>query len=229
MTEDPSGSGSLDARQAGVAAVPSTSAQRARYNRVLETATRFLSAGGEDNLQMKELAKSAEISLTALYRYFPSKDHVLLAVSLARYERALQLIQQEAHREGTARELVTDHLLREFHAQQRDRNLTAALTRALAGVNGSQGPIIQQIADLHLRILSHVAEADPGLSEDQLHVLPMIVDIFSAALRRWLADSSTDAEVRYRIRVGCHLLDLNSSVLAAEMVAATEPSQVGSP
>jgi TetR/AcrR family transcriptional regulator, cholesterol catabolism regulator len=37
---------------------------------------------------MKDLAQRAGLSLATLYRYFPSKDYVLLAVSLARYQEA---------------------------------------------------------------------------------------------------------------------------------------------
>ena len=36
---------------------------------------------------MKELSQRADVSLATLYRYFPAKDHVLLAITLSRYER----------------------------------------------------------------------------------------------------------------------------------------------
>src|SRR5215469_14352960 len=64
------------ARQAESSAVPTTAAQRARYERVLHAGTAILTAGGEDALQMKELAQRASVSLDTLYRYFPSKEHV---------------------------------------------------------------------------------------------------------------------------------------------------------
>jgi AcrR family transcriptional regulator len=53
-------------------AVPSTPAQHGRRDRILETATAMLSAGGEDALQMKELSQRADVSLATLYRYFPA-------------------------------------------------------------------------------------------------------------------------------------------------------------
>src|ERR1700678_1616597 len=97
-------------------ATPSTPAQRERYDRVLTTAAAILSAGGEEALQMKDLAQRADVSLATLYRYFPAKDHVLLAISASRYENALRRVTGERPRGATVQERVTNHLLREFRA-----------------------------------------------------------------------------------------------------------------
>ena len=118
-------------RQAMTPATPSTPAQHDRYQRMLQTATAMLASGGEDALQMKELAERAVVSLATLYRYFPSKDHLLLAISHSRYENALRRVSGEPPRGATVQERVTGHLLREFRAEQRDQRLTAALTRVL--------------------------------------------------------------------------------------------------
>ena len=83
-------------------AVPSTPAQHGRHDRILEAATAMLAAGGEDALQMKELSQRADVSLATLYRYFPAKDHVLLAITLSRYERALTRVRGEPPRGGHA-------------------------------------------------------------------------------------------------------------------------------
>jgi AcrR family transcriptional regulator len=99
---------------------PSTSAQRARYARILHAATAMLALGGEEALQIKELADRADVLLATLYRYFPSKDYVLLAISSSRYENALRRIADEQLHGATARERVTNHLLREFGAEQRE-------------------------------------------------------------------------------------------------------------
>jgi len=79
-----------------IPAVPSTPAQHGRHERVLQAATAMLAIGGEDMLQMKDLAQRAEVSLATLYRYFPAKDHVLLALAYHRYENALRRVAGEA-------------------------------------------------------------------------------------------------------------------------------------
>ncbi len=55
----------------------------------------MLAAGGEDALQMKDLSQRAGVSLATLYRYFPAKDHVLLAILLSRYTTALAQVTAE--------------------------------------------------------------------------------------------------------------------------------------
>ena len=96
-----------------VPALPSTPAQHGRYDRILATATAMLALGGEDLLQMKELAQRADVSLATLYRYFPAKDYVLLAIAVGRYENALRRVTDETPDGATPAERVTSHLLRE--------------------------------------------------------------------------------------------------------------------
>jgi AcrR family transcriptional regulator len=192
-------------------ATPSTPAQRERYDRVLTTASAVLSAGGEEALQMKDLAQRADVSLATLYRYFPSKDHVLLALSLSNYQAAVRKVLLEAPRGATVRERVTNHLLREFRAQQRNQRLTTALT----------SEIIEVIGHIHQQILQHVAASGPGLlTERQRRVLPIIIDNFSSASRRWQTGVCSAAEARFQIRVGAHLLDLTDAELEAEQELA---------
>jgi AcrR family transcriptional regulator len=210
-------------------AVPSTPAQHGRRDRILETATVMLCAGGEDALQMKELSQRADVSLATLYRYFPAKDHVLLAITLSRYERALTRVQAEPARGGTVRERVTGHLLREFRAEQREPRLTAALSRAVSETSGCYSATIERIERVHLEVIRHVATARAPLSARHDAVLPVVADVFTAATRRWLAGVSSPAATRFEIRIGCRLLDLPDGALDEEISLAGLASVTGPP
>lgn len=203
-----------------VPTAPSTPAQLARYDRVVAAATEVLSAGGQEAVQMKDLAKRAGISLATLYRYFPSKEYVLLAVSLARYQEAARKVFAEVPRGDTVRERVTNHIMREFRAQQREPRLTAALTQVMTETSRNYSSIIETTEHLHLQILRHVAAGGGRLSEQQQKVLPIVRDIFSAATRRWLAGAYSPAEVKFQIEAGCQLLELPDEVVAAEFERA---------
>ena len=122
-----------------------TRAQQERYDRVVDAATEALSAGGQDAVQMKDLAQRAGVSLATLYRYFPSKEYVLLAVSLARYQAAARKVFAEVPQGNTVRERVTSHLMREFRTQQREQRLTAALTQALTGTTRTYSELIEAV------------------------------------------------------------------------------------
>ena len=87
--------------QENLPAIPETPAQQARYDRVIAAATEILSEGGQEAVQMKDLALRAEVSLATLYRYFPSKDYVMLAVTLSRYQAALVRMAERPPLPGT--------------------------------------------------------------------------------------------------------------------------------
>jgi TetR/AcrR family transcriptional regulator, cholesterol catabolism regulator len=201
-------------------ATPETPAQQERYDRVVAAAAGVLAAGGVDAVQMKDLAQRAEVSLATLYRYFPSKEYVLLAVCLARYQEAARKVFAEVPQGDTIRERVTSHLMREFGAQQREQQLTAALTQALTGTARSYSEMIEAVEHLHFQILRHVASGGGRLTEQQQKLLAVVIDIFSAATRRWLAGTYSVAEARYQIEVGCELLELPDDVVDAELERA---------
>src|SRR5882757_6205154 len=57
-----------------------TEAQRARRRRILHAAAELATEGGFDAVQMREVAERADVALGTLYRYFPSKIHLLVSV-----------------------------------------------------------------------------------------------------------------------------------------------------
>ena len=201
-------------------ATPVTRAQQERYDRVVDAAAEALSAGGQDAVQMKDLAQRAGVSLATLYRYFPSKEYVLLAVSLARYQAAARKVFTEVPQGNTVRERVTSHLMREFRTQQREQRLTAALTQALTGTARTYSELIEAVEHLHLQILRHVAAAGGPVTEQQQKVLAVVLDIFSGATRRWLAGTYSAAEAKFHIETGCELLELPDDVVGAELERA---------
>jgi AcrR family transcriptional regulator len=206
-------------------AVPSTPAQRNRYARMLQMATAMLASGGEEALQMKELADRAEVSLATLYRYFPAKDHVLLAIAYSRFENALRRVSGEAPRGDNVQERVTSHMLREFRAEQRDQLLTAALTRVVSDTRPEYREVLSKIERIRMQVLEHVATAGGPVSRDLRQRLRIVADVFGAATRRWLAGVSSAAEARFEIRMGCYLLRAPDSVPVHAMATAAESGE----
>jgi AcrR family transcriptional regulator len=177
---------------------------------------------------MKDLAQQAGVSLATLYRYFPSKDYVLLAVALARYQDAARKVFSEVPQGDSVRERVASHMMREFRAQQRDQRLTAALTQVLTETSRSYSAIIETIEHLHLQIVRYVAAAGGSLSEQQEKLLPIVMDIFSAATRHWVAGIFSVSEVKFQIEVGCQLLELPDDVVDSELARAVPDVRISS-
>src|SRR5690348_6263986 len=66
-----------------------SSAQRDRRKRILDATLALASKGGWEAVQMRAVAERADVALGTLYRYFPSKIHLLvsaLARELARVQ-----------------------------------------------------------------------------------------------------------------------------------------------
>jgi TetR/AcrR family transcriptional regulator, cholesterol catabolism regulator len=207
-------------------ATPVTPAQQERYDRVV-AAAEVLFAGGEEAVQMKDLAQRAGLSVATLYRYFPSKDYVLLAVALARYQEAARKVFAEVPRGDSVRERVTNHLMREFRAQQRNQRLTVALTRPMNETSRSYSAILETIEHLHLRIVAHVAAGGGSLTEQQQKLLPIVIDIFNAASLHWQAGDFSVSEAQFQIEVGCQLLELPDEVVDWELERAAPGARMG--
>ncbi len=60
-------------------APPLTERQEARRRRILHASAQLASRGGFEAVQMREVAEAAGVALGTLYRYFPSKIHLLVA------------------------------------------------------------------------------------------------------------------------------------------------------
>jgi AcrR family transcriptional regulator len=209
--------------ESAIPAVPRTAAQRDRYERILKAGWSMLGSGGEEALQMKDLPYRADVSLSTLYRYFPSKDHLLLAIALDMYERALRQVAGEPPHGDSVRERVTNHLLRQFRAEQRSPKLTAALYRVLGLTTPIHTEVLERIQQLHLAIIRTVAESDGVLiSDQQVRVLPIIQGSWGVATRRWLAGTASAADARFEIRMSCRLLDLPDEEIKEELAQAMQ-------
>ena len=55
-------------------------AQRDRRKRILDATIAIASKGGYDAVQMRAVADRADVAVGTLYRYFPSKIHLLVSV-----------------------------------------------------------------------------------------------------------------------------------------------------
>src|SRR3954447_5080881 len=100
---------------AAVRAIPAS--QLARRERILDAAMELATEGGYDAVQMREVAERADVALGTLYRYFPSKVHLLVAAM----GRTFQSLQESVRVDGS-----------DGTPQERVYRVVAAVTRYLA-------------------------------------------------------------------------------------------------
>ena len=196
------------------AATVTTPAERARQARILQAAQVLLAAEGEQGLQMKQLAQKADVALATLYRYFPSKDHVLGAIALERWKRALQKIDSIRYSGETAGDRVGDMMVREFRRVQREPEMAAALERVANAPDRSTGEYMEGIRQIAMQLVQVAIEQDgPAISEEQRRVLPIAMSACNGAVSHWLAGTLSADQTRAQIRAAGRLFDLPPEII----------------
>ncbi|CAB4555407.1 unannotated protein [freshwater metagenome] len=187
-----------------------TQSQNARLARMLEVTAELALEGGWDAVQMREVAQRAGVALGTLYRYFPSKEYLLVSVMIADIEGlADRLVVRPA--EGTDPvQRVIDVLRRSNRALQRHPQITVAMIRALVSGNQEIAPAVKETRALMRRIISDALGAD-GIDvgedhESALMRIDLLSDVWLAALVSWISGVEPDTSVMPKLELASQLL-----------------------
>lgn len=185
-----------------------STAQRERRRRILAATIELASQGGFDAVQMRAVSEHADVALGTLYRYFPSKIHLLVSALATQFERAAATASPKDFAGDTAAERVLAVLLRNTKLMQRDPNLTEALTRAFMFADASVSAEIHQVGMLLTDSLTKAMDPDnvDGPTEEQIALARVIGDVWLALLVGWVTGRTSADEVKKQLEVSIHLL-----------------------
>ncbi|MFF4208084.1 TetR family transcriptional regulator [Streptomyces sp. NPDC001796] len=193
------------------ASPPLTERQEARRRRILHTSAQLASRGGFDAVQMREVAESSQVALGTLYRYFPSKVHLLVATMQDQLERMHGTLRKKPPAGRTAAERVAETLMRAFRALQREPHLADAMVRALTFADRSVSPEVDQVSRQTTAIILDAMGLDGDPTPDQLSAVRVIEHTWHSALITWLSGRASIAQVRIDIETVCRLIDLTDT------------------
>jgi len=165
-----------------------TPGQRQRRQRILDAAVGLAAEGGYDAVQMREVSLRAEVALGTLYRYFSSKEHLLVS-ALADEVAALRdrLIERPPRGDDDA-ERVMDVIRRSTRALQRQPNVISAMLKSLissgAGVGEAVAPIGVQMTEIVVAAMRH--DDAETVAHDRA-VAEVIQQVWLASLLWWVA------------------------------------------
>lgn len=185
-------------------------AQRDRRRRILDATIALASQGGFDAVQMRSVAEQADVALGTLYRYFPSKIHLLVSALGREFERAEADTRDRPIPGDTAHERVMFLLDRTTRGLQRDPNLTEALTRAFMFADASVKTEILTVGRLLTTMLTRAMHPDrtelAEHTEDDVAVARVIGDVWLSALMGWVTGRTGAVDVGRRMDVAVRLL-----------------------
>jgi AcrR family transcriptional regulator len=134
--------------------------QLARRERILDAAVELASDGGYDAVQMREVADRAEVALGTLYRYFPSKDHLLVS-AMGRTFIELQDSVQPPTGSSTPEERVYRIVAAVTRYLAKNRRLSGAMIRALVIADADAGREVDAVGDIMVGFIA-AASHEPG-------------------------------------------------------------------
>ena len=185
-------------------------AQRDRRKRILDATIALASQGGFDAVQMRSVAEQADVALGTLYRYFPSKIHLLVCALGREFERAEADTRDSPIPGDTAHERVMFLLDRTTRGLQRDPNLTEALTRAFMFADASVKTEILAVGMLLTTMLTRAMHPDrtelAEHTEEDVAVARVIGDVWLSALMGWVTGRTGAGDVGRRMDVAVRLL-----------------------
>ncbi|OII64208.1 TetR family transcriptional regulator [Streptomyces sp. CC53] len=194
---------------AGAAAPPVaalTERQAARRRRILQASARLAARGGFDAVQMREVAEEAGVALGTLYRYFPSKVHLLVATMQDQLDALHATLRKRPPAGAGPGERVSATLMRAFRALQREPLLAEAMLRALTFADRSASAEVDTVSRRTTAIILDAMRAREPTGE-QLAAVRVVEHTWYAALVAWLSGRASLAQVRADIETACRLLD----------------------
>lgn len=181
----------------------SSNAQRDRRKRILDATLALASKGGYEAVQMRAVAERADVAVGTLYRYFPSKVHLLVSALAREFEK---IDSKGKIPPGTSplerMQLILSLITR---AMQRDPLLTEAMTRAFMFADASAAAEVDQVGQLMDRLFARaMTEEEP--TAEQLAIARVISDVWLSNLVAWLTRRSSATDVANRLELTVELL-----------------------
>lgn len=182
-----------------------SAAQRDRRKRILDATLTLASKGGYDAVQMRAVAEKADVALGTLYRYFPSKIHLLVSGLAREFERTQEKMDKTPIPGESAYDRILFVLGRVTRAMQRDPQLTEAMTRAFMFADPSAATEVNAVARMMEELFTK-AMHDGEPSQDDKAIARVIGDVWLSNLVAWVTRRASANDVANHLELAARLL-----------------------
>ena len=182
-----------------------SAAQRERRKRIIDATLALASKGGYDAVQMRAVAERADVALGTLYRYFPSKIHLLVSGLVREFERAEEKLQRKQIPGDSRAERMIFVLNWVTKNMQREPLLTEAMTRAFMFADPSAASEVNAVAAVMEKILTGAMhEGEP--TADERAIARVIGDVWLSNLVAWVTRRASANDVANHLELAARLL-----------------------
>src|SRR2546430_2723805 len=182
-----------------------SAAQRDRRKRILDATIALASKGGFEAVQMRAVAEKADVALGTLYRYFPSKIHLLVSGLARELERGQERLDRTTIPGETPYQRVLFILGRVTRAMQRDPHLTEAMTRAFMFADATAAAEVDTVGKLMDRMFTRAMHPSDPTEEDHA-IARVIADVWLSNLVAWVTHRASATDVADRLELTVRLL-----------------------
>lgn len=186
-------------------AAPSSEVQKQRYQRILDVAAGLGSRHDFESFQMQDVAAEAEVAIATLYRYFPSKVHLFVAVMKAQVDQVdRSRVAPQPEQEPAA--AVGDMLMALTTRLAGQRQLSLSGIQSMVFAESLNNPDREAVKLAFQDIIVRLSGWHPRPTEDQVRRAWLLTQTWLGVLMMVLNGGRTVAEVEVDIRRACELL-----------------------
>jgi len=154
---------------------------------------------------MRTVAERADVALGTLYRYFPSKIHLLVSALTLEFERTQEKLDRRPIPGATPYDRMLYVLSRITRTMQREPMLTEAMTRAFMFADPSAAAEVNTVARQMERMFTR-AMHDGEPSADDIAIARVIGDVWLSNLVAWVTRRASADDVSSHLELATRLL-----------------------
>ncbi|WP_236004085.1 TetR family transcriptional regulator [Nonomuraea antri] len=176
-----------------------TRSQHQRRKRIVQAAAALASRGGVEAMQMRTVAERAGVALGTLYRYFPSKMDLVVAVVGEEIDLLESSIERRPPSAATPAGRAVDVLMRATRGLMREPELADALIRSLIMAEVDT-PFGDRMTGLLLRVAADGLTYEQA-NEEQLALAGSLSSVWVHELLEMLRGRRTYDQIQRRIEI----------------------------
>jgi AcrR family transcriptional regulator len=162
--------------------------QAARRRRVLDATLALAAEGGFDAVQMRDVAAAADVALGTVYRYFSSKERLLLEAMAEQQDDLRRYLEKHPPTEATPAARVTAVLRRANASLKTHPDVTAAMVSSIGSAQSENADIVRRVTEIMTAIITHAMHgaAERTATEEELRVARILMQVWLSSLNGWV-------------------------------------------